>query len=206
MLVLRLIAESLFQRKYPFQERRKVLHAKIMSAIERCYPTRLTGRTEVHDYLRDYPSVVDLHAVTSLDVHQSVDPEVVVVEFEVDGVAVRTGRPYEMRYIADTSIGSTEYTQPIQLEDKASVLLTTEKPMELTIKNIRSQVALEEQRCNQEANPSGAFTAHFTNASKGKQSSSSKKERLAKSKAKGFCTHCEMYSHKIEDCRKLKPA
>jgi uncharacterized protein len=64
------------------------------------YPTRLTGRTEVRDYLRDYPSVVDLHAVTSLDVHQSVDPEVVVVEFEVDGVAVRTGRPYEMRYIA----------------------------------------------------------------------------------------------------------
>ena len=39
-----------------------------------------------------------------------------------------TGR-YEMRYVADTPIGSTEYTQPVQLEDKASILLTTEKPI-----------------------------------------------------------------------------
>ena len=34
-----------------------------------------------------------------------------------------------MRYVADTPIGSTEYTQPVQLEDKASILLTTEKPI-----------------------------------------------------------------------------
>lgn len=39
-----------------------------------------------------------------------------------------TGR-YQMRYVADTPIGSTEYTQPVQLEDKASILLTTEKPI-----------------------------------------------------------------------------
>ena len=31
--------------------------------------------------------------------------------------------------IADTPIGSAEYTQPVQLEDKASILLTTEKPI-----------------------------------------------------------------------------
>lgn len=35
----------------------------------------------------------------------------------------------ELRYIADTPIGSTEYTQPIQLQNKASILLTTEKPV-----------------------------------------------------------------------------
>jgi hypothetical protein len=39
-----------------------------------------------------------------------------------------TGK-YEMRYIADTPIGSTEYTQAVQLEDTASILLTTEKPL-----------------------------------------------------------------------------
>ena len=37
-----------------------------------------------------------------------------------------TGR-YSLHYTADTPIGSTEYTQPIQLNDKASILLTTEK-------------------------------------------------------------------------------
>jgi uncharacterized protein YfaS (alpha-2-macroglobulin family) len=39
-----------------------------------------------------------------------------------------TGK-YEMRYIADTPIGSTEYNQAVQLEDTVSILLTTEKPL-----------------------------------------------------------------------------
>jgi len=36
---------------------------------------------------------------------------------------------YEMSFSVDTPIGSTEYTQPVQLSDKASILLTTEKPI-----------------------------------------------------------------------------
>ncbi len=39
-----------------------------------------------------------------------------------------TGK-YQMRYVADTPIGSTEFTHPVQLDDKASILLTTEKPI-----------------------------------------------------------------------------
>ena len=36
---------------------------------------------------------------------------------------------YQLRFVVDTPIGSAEYTQPVQLEDKASILLTTEKPI-----------------------------------------------------------------------------
>ena len=36
---------------------------------------------------------------------------------------------YDLHYVADTPIGSTEFTQPIPLKDKASILLTTEKPI-----------------------------------------------------------------------------
>lgn len=36
---------------------------------------------------------------------------------------------YQMRYTADTAIGSTEFTQSVRLEDKVSILLTTEKPL-----------------------------------------------------------------------------
>ena len=36
---------------------------------------------------------------------------------------------YTLRFVAETSIGSTETTQPIELKDKASILLTTEKPI-----------------------------------------------------------------------------
>ena len=36
---------------------------------------------------------------------------------------------YQLRYVVDTTIGSTEYTQLVRLEDKVSILLTTEKPL-----------------------------------------------------------------------------
>jgi A-macroglobulin TED domain/Alpha-2-macroglobulin family/Carboxypeptidase regulatory-like domain/MG2 domain/A-macroglobulin receptor binding domain/Alpha-2-macroglobulin bait region domain len=35
----------------------------------------------------------------------------------------------QLRFVADTPIGSTDFTQPIELVDKASILLTTEKPI-----------------------------------------------------------------------------
>jgi ketosteroid isomerase-like protein len=74
------------------------------------YPQRLDGRAAVTEYLRDYTDHVDLRAITSRTVHQTVDPEVVVVEFEVDGVAVRTGRPYRMRYISVITVRNGEIT------------------------------------------------------------------------------------------------
>ena len=36
---------------------------------------------------------------------------------------------YQVRYVVETPIGSSEYTQAVQLEDKLSILLTTEKPV-----------------------------------------------------------------------------
>src|ERR1700691_4684425 len=36
---------------------------------------------------------------------------------------------YRLRYIADTPIGSIEFTQDVRLEDKVSILLTSEKPL-----------------------------------------------------------------------------
>lgn len=35
----------------------------------------------------------------------------------------------ELRYVVDTPLGSTEYTQTIRLQDKVGILLTTEKPI-----------------------------------------------------------------------------
>ena len=36
---------------------------------------------------------------------------------------------YQLRYLVDTAIGSTEFIQHVRLEDKVSILLTTEKPI-----------------------------------------------------------------------------
>ena len=50
------------------------------------------------------------------------------LEAQIHFPANLTGR-YSLHYTADTPIGSAEHTQPIQLKDKASILLTTEKPI-----------------------------------------------------------------------------
>jgi len=36
---------------------------------------------------------------------------------------------YQLHYVAETAIGTTEFSQNVQLEDKVSILLTTEKPL-----------------------------------------------------------------------------
>jgi uncharacterized protein YfaS (alpha-2-macroglobulin family) len=36
---------------------------------------------------------------------------------------------FQLHYMAETPIGTAEFTQPIRIEDKASILLTTEKPI-----------------------------------------------------------------------------
>jgi hypothetical protein len=50
------------------------------------------------------------------------------VEAQFQFPAELTGH-FEIRTVAETPIGSTEFTEPIQLQDKASILLTTEKPI-----------------------------------------------------------------------------
>ena len=57
---------------------------------------------------------------------------------------------YQMRYAVDTPIGSTEFSQPVRLEDKVSILLTTEKPIYQPGQTIHVR-ALALDRSNHEA-------------------------------------------------------
>ena len=57
---------------------------------------------------------------------------------------------YQLRYVVDTPIGSTELTQPVRLEDKISILLTTEKPIYQPGQTIHVR-ALTLDRSNHEA-------------------------------------------------------
>ncbi|WP_433199308.1 nuclear transport factor 2 family protein [Nocardia sp. CA-107356] len=72
------------------------------------YPTRLDGRDAIADYMRDYPSIVDMREITSRTVHQSVDPNVVIAEFEAAGIVVASGKSYRMRYIAVITVHDSE--------------------------------------------------------------------------------------------------
>src|ERR1019366_7038640 len=57
---------------------------------------------------------------------------------------------YPMRYVVDTAIGSTEFTQQVRLEAQASILLTTEKPIYQPGQTIHVRV-LALDRANHEA-------------------------------------------------------
>lgn len=57
---------------------------------------------------------------------------------------------HQLRYLVDTAIGSTEFVQPVRLEDKVSILLTTEKPIYQPGQTIHVR-ALALDRANHEA-------------------------------------------------------
>lgn len=90
------------------------------------YPSRLEGRAAIEEYLRDYPKMLDIQGFPKQVVHQSVDQDVVVVEFDAEGVVVATGRPYRFSYIAvittrDGEIVSyRDYWNPLYVQELAA--------------------------------------------------------------------------------------
>src|SRR5260370_27901974 len=64
---------------------------------------------------------------------------------------------YSMRSVVDTPIGSTEFTQQVRLEDKVSILLTTEKPLYQPGQTIHVR-ALALDRSNHEASANHKLT------------------------------------------------
>jgi ketosteroid isomerase-like protein len=63
------------------------------------------GRQQVREYLRDFTDTVDVRAIVSQTRHETADPDVLIVEWEVDGTALKTGRPYRIRYVNVIKVG-----------------------------------------------------------------------------------------------------
>lgn len=63
-------------------------------------PTRVEGRANVLAHLAKVGQDVAVDSASGLVVHETKDPEVVILEFEGHGRSVRTGEPYEQRYIS----------------------------------------------------------------------------------------------------------
>jgi ketosteroid isomerase-like protein len=64
------------------------------------YPQRVEGRDAIAEYMRGYPDLLQIKDFPVKVVHQSVDPAVVIAEFQAVGIVTATGRPYRLRYIA----------------------------------------------------------------------------------------------------------
>lgn len=59
----------------------------------------LGDKAAIRDYMRAYPQTFRLDRTTYLSVHQTLEPDVIIVEFGVEGQAVQTGNPYNQRYV-----------------------------------------------------------------------------------------------------------
>ncbi|AJE44452.1 hypothetical protein SNOD_34070 [Streptomyces nodosus] len=71
------------------------------------YPRRLAGRQGIIDLYSDY---MKLLSADNLHVHRDPETAVVVLEYEVHGTSVRTGRPYDNRFVSVVTIKDRKVT------------------------------------------------------------------------------------------------
>ena len=89
------------------------------------YPRRVEGRQSVIDLYRDYDRFFAVHRADHLRVHRDVAASVVVLEYEVHGEAVPTGRPYDNRFVSIVTVEHgkvtrwRDYLDPVAIFDAA---------------------------------------------------------------------------------------
>lgn len=62
--------------------------------------SRIEGRTAVVTYLMTVGEGLSVDSFDNVVVHETGDPEVVIVEFEAHGRALKVGEPYDQSYIS----------------------------------------------------------------------------------------------------------
>lgn len=61
-------------------------------------PRRLEGREALYEYLRNYPSVIDVASIPNLRIYATDDPDVAIAEWSASGKVLTNGNAYEMSY------------------------------------------------------------------------------------------------------------
>ena len=59
---------------------------------------KLIGRAAIYEYLKNYPSVIDIQSTPTLRVNATDDPNMAIAEWSVSGRVISNGNPYEMSY------------------------------------------------------------------------------------------------------------
>lgn len=61
-------------------------------------PRRLEGREALYEYLRNYPSVIDVASIPNVRIYATDDPDVAIAEWSASGKVLANGNAYEMSY------------------------------------------------------------------------------------------------------------
>ncbi|MEY9933089.1 ketosteroid isomerase-like protein [Catenulispora sp. GP43] len=82
-------------------------------------PSTLQGRQAIFEYLRYYPTIIDIHEIDSVTVYATDKPETVVAEWSVKGHVIPNGNKYDMAYATFVTVragritGYREYWNPL---------------------------------------------------------------------------------------------
>jgi uncharacterized protein len=60
--------------------------------------TRFEGREALYEYLKNYPSFIDVKTIPTLKIYPTDDSNVAIAEWSASGVVIGNGNPYEMSY------------------------------------------------------------------------------------------------------------
>jgi hypothetical protein len=61
-------------------------------------PRRLEGREALYEYLKNYPSVIDIRSMPTWKAYATDDPDTAIVEWSVSGKVLPNGNSYDMKY------------------------------------------------------------------------------------------------------------
>jgi len=89
------------------------------------YPKRIEGRQNIIDLYSDYDSFMTVRSADNLRVYRDHVASVVVLEYEVHGESVQSGRPYNNRFVSIVTIKNgkvtswRDYLDPVAVFDAA---------------------------------------------------------------------------------------
>ena len=74
------------------------------------YPRRVEGRQSVIDLYSGYDDYMTVRTADNLGVYRDPEASVVVLEYEVHGKSVLTGRPYDNRFVSIITVKDRKVT------------------------------------------------------------------------------------------------
>ena len=83
------------------------------------YPKRVQGRQSIIDLYSGYDDYMRVHSADNLRIYRDPEASIVVLEYEVHGESVQTGRPYNNRFVSIITVAKTkvvhwrDYLDPI---------------------------------------------------------------------------------------------
>ena len=86
-------------------------------------PTRVEGKPALGDYLRALSGRVRIEGVRNVEVHETVKPDVAIIEMTMTGSVTATGAPYEQSYVVVLTVRNgliaryRDYWNPLQVAE-----------------------------------------------------------------------------------------